>query len=149
MGLRRSVVHLSLGTHLYETAVRQNPMVTEALIFGLFDRLHSITFTAPVDASPGGWSSWWTYISDGLDYPLDMDPLIPLKTMRMVLLSRDPPSENPSSTINALASRFDFEIHIIGSGGRVRQNFVEITSAFRASLPRWEEAGKLKFWVTD
>ncbi|KAH8834630.1 hypothetical protein DL96DRAFT_1581142 [Flagelloscypha sp. PMI_526] len=149
VGLRNSVVHLSFGTHLYETAVRQHPTEFKGLDFGLFARLQTLTFTTPVNSSPSDWRYWWTYISKSLNYPTAVERLRSLKTMKVVLLSRNPPDENPSSAINELVTKFDFEIHIMGSGDRIRQNFLEIARTFRVCLPLWEEAGKLKFWVTD
>ncbi|KAH8834626.1 hypothetical protein DL96DRAFT_1581130 [Flagelloscypha sp. PMI_526] len=147
--LRNSLLHIFFGTHLYETVVRRPLPELDLLGLGIFPRVQTITFTAPVDASPGEWDHWWTYIAQTLDQPEIVDCIRSLKTMKMVLQSRNPPDDKPLSVINELTSKVDFEIHIMGSGISVAQNFSEIARAFRTCLPSWDQAGKLKFWVTD
>ncbi|KAH8834628.1 hypothetical protein DL96DRAFT_1581135 [Flagelloscypha sp. PMI_526] len=148
-GLRNSLLHLSFGTHLYETVIQGYAVDLDWLGLDMFPCVQTITFTAPVDASPNGWNQWWTYIALSFDRPAAIECVRSLKTMRVVVQSRDPPNEKRLTMINRLRSKVDFEIHIVGSGTRVAQNFPEIANAFRSCLQSWDRTEKLKFWVTD
>ncbi|KAH8798753.1 hypothetical protein DL96DRAFT_1564800 [Flagelloscypha sp. PMI_526] len=167
--LRHSLLHLSFGTHLYET-IRQlvsfpilffhlflNYAIVDhmtepdikhqtKLDFGIFSHLQSITFSIPKGASPAGWELFSICFAQSLN----CSPRTPLITLNFVLHSIYYP-EHASSTslLDNLVQNGNFDIHVVARGGLDGHGFADITEAFRMDLPSWDDAGKLKFWFGE
>ncbi|KAH8834599.1 hypothetical protein DL96DRAFT_1810842 [Flagelloscypha sp. PMI_526] len=146
--LRNSLIHLSFGSHLYETVVTQyeklgmDPSIR--LEFSIFSQLQSISFTTPHAASPTGWEPWWRCLTQSFDYPQNT-----LKVLRFYLHSTYCPEFVSTNPLDNMAEETKFEIHIVACGDIDGAGFVETARAFRMNLPSWDAAAKLKISVGE
>ncbi|KAH8834606.1 hypothetical protein DL96DRAFT_1581067 [Flagelloscypha sp. PMI_526] len=143
-----SLLHLSLGTHLYETVVKRlfgrDILEDDIVNFHILPKLQSITFYIPTNASPQDWRLWSSWITRNMENITD-NPLPSLEKLIFILKSGIAPDADSSTTLDDLAVRSSFEIHMIISCPAA--SFSRSATAVRSCLPSWDVTGRLKCWI--
>ncbi|KAH8798761.1 hypothetical protein DL96DRAFT_1638672 [Flagelloscypha sp. PMI_526] len=145
--LTHHLLHLSFGSQLYDVIATENEYHA-VLPLQMFPQLQTLQFAFSADQAPDEvmdrWTPWcnWVYSIFTSEFGRPGS----LEILRFSMYPSD--QQRPETTLDGLAGTVDFEIHICvdGSGGNAG-HFEDTVVSVRNSLPSWDEAGNLKFWI--
>ncbi|KAH8798760.1 hypothetical protein DL96DRAFT_1781188 [Flagelloscypha sp. PMI_526] len=142
----QQLLHLSFSVQLYDVIIASRGQY-RILSLGMFPQLQTLQFAFSV-RSYDSRKNKWTYWADWMTSLFTSEAGGP-ESLKIVRFLMHPSDElRPITSLDELATTLNLQIHIcIDGGGSNVEQFEDTVISVRNSLPSWDGAGNLKFWM--
>ncbi|KAH8834604.1 hypothetical protein DL96DRAFT_1676677 [Flagelloscypha sp. PMI_526] len=144
--LKGRLLHLSFGPHLHRVIVA-GVKKHGSLPLGMFPQLQTLQFAHSArrgKTDKDRWTPWAHWLATMFTTELNREK--PIKILHLSMYPDDGPW--PITSLDQLVGAMNFQIHVYVDGrGKNTEGFGDTVASVRNSLPSWDGAGKLKFWM--
>ncbi|KAH8801974.1 hypothetical protein DL96DRAFT_1634710, partial [Flagelloscypha sp. PMI_526] len=141
--LKKNLLSLSFGAHLFDTATLQSDRNTH-LPLETFPSLRTMEFSVSTIIPSKEWLPWTTWLAAHFD---TIPPSLEILRFTGIPLTEDFIDHLSDFDNIATASNIKIEFVFDGDSYRAHEIFQVAVRSLRLALPLWNSVGRLSFWL--